>query len=32
VADVLCPVVAGRRAELAALDAALAGALGGTGG
>ena len=30
-ADVLCPVVVGRQAELAALDAALTAALGGAG-
>jgi DNA-binding CsgD family transcriptional regulator len=32
VGDVLCPMVIGREAELAALDAALAAALGGGGG
>ena len=30
-ADVLCPVVVGREAELATLDAALTAALGGSG-
>ena len=30
-ADVLCPVVVGRKAELATLDAALTAALGGSG-
>ena len=32
VADVLCPIVVGRKAELTALDQALAAALRGTGG
>jgi DNA-binding CsgD family transcriptional regulator len=32
VADVLCPIVVGREAELSALDAALTAALSGTGG